>query len=94
MRARFDGHCRNCGGAITAGDEIRRGSRGWQHASCEPAGAYRSPAPRDLERAAMDREYAQGVADAERYMETKRLFGEELADRWEIERELREGWDY
>lgn len=42
----------------------------------------------------MDREYAQGVADAERYMENRRMFGEELADRWEIERELREGWDY
>lgn len=39
-----------------------------------------------------DSEYARGVAEAQRYLDDRRIYGAELADAWELERELREGW--
>lgn len=36
-----------------------------------------------------DSEYAAGVADANRYLENRRFFGEEMAERMEIEQEMR-----
>ncbi len=39
-------------------------------------------------------EYQKGVTDANNYMENKRWFGEEEAERMEIEKEFKEGWDY
>ncbi len=38
-------------------------------------------------------EYQRGRAEAERYLSDRRIYGAELAEQWEIEREMREGWD-
>ncbi len=99
MRARYASKCPVCGDAIDPGDEIRKRGRRWAHASCEAApttsepdrfeddGSYR-------ERMRDEADYQRGVAEANAYLQNKAMFGEELADRWELERELREGWDY
>jgi len=50
----------------------------------------------ELEQARRERErdeaeYQQGVAEARTYQQEKELFGEELANQWDMERELRRG---
>lgn len=39
-------------------------------------------------------EYQKGIQDVANWQENKRMFGEEEAERMEIEKELRDGWDY
>lgn len=84
MRARFEGTCQGCNGPIQKGQWIQweRG-KGAFHDGCAPTGHPRQ-----------DAEYMQGVQDARNWQENRRMFGDEVADRMEIERELREGWDY
>jgi hypothetical protein len=46
------------------------------------------------EQAHDEAEYQRGIADVENWRENRRMFGDEVAERMEIEREMREGWDY
>lgn len=106
MTAKFDGRCRACQGEIHKGDEIVwTGSRSTYHAECYDDEAPPEPAEPDitderdaqgryLTRSQADAEYRRGQREAEDYLLNKKLFGEELADQWELERDLRdpEGW--
>jgi hypothetical protein len=84
MKARYPGSCSGCHGAISVGAAIDYGGRGrMYHAGCAPS---QDPAG--------DREYWQGRRDVDTYHENRALFGEETAEAMEIERDLREGWDY
>jgi len=78
MKARFGSVCPACGGNILKGSQIRKDSGEWVHAGCASTGNARA-----------DREYRQGAAEAARYLSDKAIYGEELADQWELERELR-----
>lgn len=70
-----------CGGTITKGTRVRMAAgRAW-HDGCAPTGV--DPAA--------DREYLRGAQEATRYMEDRRMFGEALADQWDMEREMRDG---
>ena len=81
IKASYGGTCKGCGGSFQAGSVILYGGRGLTfHVGCQDTG-----------QPALDAEYRQGMADAHRWQENKRLFGPELADQWEMERELREG---
>lgn len=86
ITAKFAGKCRKCGERFDAGEKILwdrcLGSR---HTVCEKDKPY------DPERAAADREYNAGVADYNRWKEDRRMFGDEVADALDIERELRFG---
>jgi len=106
--ARFNGQCRaNCGKKIAKGDKIvhRSSFHSW-HVDCydktgEVTGVY-GVDPGNAAEVALarretsrdDREYQQGVRDYENWKFNQRLFGEEAAEVMEIERELKEGWDY
>ena len=48
----------------------------------------------ERERAAMDAEYEAGVADAERYLAEKAIYGEALADAFAAEDEFNRYWKY
>lgn len=82
MEAKYAGACEGCGGQINPGDQIAWSRNdGTYHAGCKPSG---NPAA--------DREYWQGAAEANLWMTERRIYGDELADAWEMERELREDW--
>jgi len=88
IKAKYDSTCAGCGSTIHKGDTIT-GTRGdWFHGS----GAGQGCAPSGNARA--DAAYLQGAREANRYLEDKRMFGEELAEQWELERELADpdGW--
>lgn len=86
IKANYESFCAGCGGSIAKGSTIT-GSRGgdWYHGSgggsgCAPSGDTRA-----------DAEYLRGARDVENWRENRALFGEEEAERMEIERELRDG---
>jgi len=84
MKARYDDTCSGCGCPIKAGSLIDYAGRGCvYHSGCAPS---QDPAG--------DREYYKGRQDVERWHENKAIFGNEVAEQMEIEREMREGWDY
>lgn len=86
ITAKYDGTCRGCGGPIRKGEKIEWTKKeGAFHQGCKPSG----PGGRVSRE---DREYYAGRADAQRYLDDRRIYGEELAEQWEIERELREDW--
>jgi hypothetical protein len=91
ITVKFAGECRRCGTTIPKGTRARwaKGRGLWCLGGCDEDSADRAEADlarREQER--MDSEYAQGVADAERYLSDKRMYGEELAEQWEMEAEL------
>lgn len=93
--AKFPGTCRACNGKIEVGQHITKGGKGYVHKRCPGAAAKRKlPAvgyvagTRDPELARMDAEYAQGLAEGERYMSDVKLYGRELAEEWEMDAEL------
>lgn len=108
ITAKYGGTCRRCGEDFPAGTLVRWAKGcGTYHlkdecpACCEPppttpddgADAYElAEARRERER--MDAEYAAGVADAERYLSDKAIYGEELADQWAMEEEFNRYWKY
>jgi hypothetical protein len=103
MKAKYGGRCRECGERIEVGDEILWGrGEGARHLNCpvEPEPEYDDSADAaeayyaDQERAREDAEYNRGRMEAEQYLMNKRLYGSELAEQWEMEREMRDGWDY
>jgi hypothetical protein len=105
MQARYPGKCWGCNGAISPGDPILWGrDDGTFHAACHDDGSGQAAGPGPSEDngelqaerrviAAEEREYQAGIADGERYSSDRKIYGEELADQWEIDRELRDG-DY
>lgn len=84
MYAKYPGRCSGCGTEIKKGTKIAWGRKeGAYHYNCKPSHNTRA-----------DAEYYAGIRDVERYRENKRWFGDEMAEAMEIEREMREGWDY
>jgi len=107
--AKYRGWCkaRDCNIDINKGEKIVYRGRGntW-HVECydktgESTGIYGVDPGNDAEARLARREiahdnseYAKGIQDVETFNENRRWFGEEQAERMEIEKELREGWDY
>lgn len=99
MTAKYAGYCRECGKPIEAGDSIlwTRGL-GATHANCpkvehcayaEEDSADRAEAYYAGQESARDEaEYQQGRAEAQQYMDNKRMYGSELAEQWEMDAEL------
>lgn len=87
MTAKYAGTCAGCNRRFKKGTRIKwsRATRETWHENCAPTG-------RDGAYTRDDREYLAGVADANRYMDDVRIYGRELAEAWEIEREMREEW--
>ena len=84
IKAKYAGRCNGCGAGFPKGYTIEYRGRGETfHGGCAPTGHSR-----------LDSEYMAGVQDANRYMESKRMFGEAFAEREDMERELRSGGDY
>lgn len=86
--AKYAGQCSACGREIEKGTMIKWSrSEGAFHENCAPTGPNGT-----MTRA--DTEYHQGMADVDNWHENISMFGQEAADAMEIEREMREGWDY
>jgi hypothetical protein len=110
MKSRFAGKCKGCGGGISAGADIGYAkSVGALHAACvqgRSVEAFIADNDNDdqiaaseraidrAERARDDAEYNAGIADVERWRMNKLVYGEEAAERMDIEDDLRRGWDY
>lgn len=86
--ARYPGACAGCGGKIKVGDTIVGALRKYYHGTGDGQGCAPSRDPQG------DSEYWKGRQDVDRWRENKAIFGEEAAEAMELERELREGWDY
>lgn len=84
ITAKFKSTCKHCGTDIRKGDTIewRKGEGAW-HVNCAPSGDSRA-----------DREYYAGRADAQRYLDEKKIYGEELAERFAAEDEWNRYWKY
>jgi hypothetical protein len=104
MTARYRGECAGgCGRPILPGQRIYwdRPRRAAWHLACAQDAADPDPYAGDPEAAAAARErrrenyeYQQGVADAERYQQDKKMFGEEVADRIAAQEEFDRYWKY
>jgi len=91
MKSKYSGFCRTCDGPIRAGDSIVWGkSAGAHHPECWDDN--HSPDP---ERRAAGGEYQQGYAEGRRYGAERDLYGEEYAERLQLEREMNpRNWDW
>jgi hypothetical protein len=93
MKAKYSGYCRECGEPIEVGDEIlwTRGL-GATHVNCPVAVSDYHDSdydePIDPQIARDEAEYQRGVAEAQQYIDNKRIYGSELAEQWEMEAEL------
>lgn len=75
-----DGNCAGCGGTYRDDEATAMDADGYvYHEACRPSDDPRA-----------DQEYWQGRREANQYVQNKQLYGEELAEQWEIERELQE----
>ena len=80
MKAKYAGTCRWCGTTINVDTDILWSrSDGAGHVGCKPSA---NPSG--------DREYWAGRKDADLYLAERAIYGEELAEQWEIERELQD----
>lgn len=81
ITAKFKGTCRYCGGSVAAGTNVgwAKGKGIW-HQGCAPLAA--------------DREYMAGVADGNRYLAEKAVYGDALAERFAAEDEFNRYWKY
>ena len=84
LKANEEGWCEACEGEITEGSMISIDKDVWYHKGCEPHGP-------NGEFTAGDLEYLAGRSQANVYLAEKRIYGSELADQWELEREMKEG---
>ena len=88
IRAKYDGHCRYCNGVIRKGTLVgweplaRRGKGVW-HQGCAPSGDPKA-----------DAEYMAGIADGNRYLNDKKIYGAALAEKWAAEEEFNRYWKY
>jgi hypothetical protein len=89
---RYPATCRDCGAALQKGDRARYYGRGRVYGvDCHerrPAADMGEIEQARRERAREDMEYAQGVADAQRYLDDKRIYGSAMAEQWEMEAEM------
>ena len=99
--ARYAGRCPGCKGSINVGDRITGVSGRYRHERCSrPASLGRDLARRpDYDYAGhlhhLDHdevEYAQGLADGERYHAEKAVYGAALADRFAAQDEFNRYW--
>ena len=103
LTARFSGTCDACGETVAIGDKIlwAKGETYHDSGACRPGATDRDHEEDDgedrAERALARRdeaEYRQGIADGRRYSEDRKTYGHELAERWEMEEEMKHAWDY
>jgi hypothetical protein len=83
FKARYAGSCALCGTEIQKGADIMKYRRTYIHCSCEPS-----------DDAAADREYYRGRADGERYSIDRKMYGDELAERFALEDEMTSFWKH
>jgi hypothetical protein len=81
LRAKYPGRCKGCGGEIKVGDRIAWAPGTAYHINCKPSSDRKA-----------DQEYWRGRQEGAEYSMNRRLYGDELAEAWEIEREMKEGW--
>ena len=80
MKAKSAGTCRWCGTTIIVGTDIL-----WSRSDCAGhVGCKPSANPSG------DLEYWAGRKDADRYLTERAIYGEELAEQFDIERELQD----
>jgi hypothetical protein len=108
IKAKYASSCRECGNHIQQGDQVEweRGIRGVLCLECsigsgpevqcgdEPDFCDCGHQLRRGSCSHCNSEYAMGVADANRYLTNRAIYGEELADQWEIEDEIRRGGEW
>ena len=83
QRAKYKSQCHTCHHTIHPGTIIAKGyrQRKWSHKHC-------------VSNSSEDRQYAQGIADGERYQNEKAAYGKELADQFQAEDEYVRYWKY
>lgn len=84
---KYPGKCRDCGVTLEPGDRARWYGRGRIYCEDENHGSDDDYVAREIKRRE-NAEYAQGKADAERYLSDVATYGRELAEAWEMEAEL------
>ena len=78
MKSKFAGYCRGCSGSIKAGEDIKWSREsGAFHYNCAPSGNSRA-----------DQEYWSGRADGQRFSDDRKMYGNELAEKWAMEAEM------
>lgn len=93
MTAKYSGTCKECGGRISVGETILWARKqGARHLSCGSDAAEAQTARRASSR--MDSEYAAGVADAQRYLDEKSIYGEALAEQFAMMDEHNRYWKH
>lgn len=98
IKVKYESRCRKCGKTLPIGSTARwsKGRGVWCLNGC-PSYEADLDAEIDLEcreRIRMDSEYAKGVAEAERYLSDKAIYGEELAEQWAYEDDFNRYWKY
>mgnify|MGYP004451254059 CR=1 FL=1 len=94
--ARYNGTCCRCGEPIVPNERIEGlGYNGYRHTGCTaPAattatlGDNEPKMAEDTQRRIDDQEYALGYAAGTQYCNDVKTYGQELADQWEMDREL------
>lgn len=90
ITARYAGRCKLCGGTIQAGERVNWAKHwGTSHLAggCDGSGLTRDEW--DGQRARDEADYQRGMAEADAYLSDVRIYGQELADQWEMDREMR-----
>ncbi len=89
-RAQWAGHCDGCDGPFAQNDTIKWDPRTkWTyHPGCAPTGA-------SGKQTAEDREYLAGRAEGNLRSVERDIYGAELVEQWDIEREMNpRNWDF
>jgi hypothetical protein len=77
MTAKYAGTCAGCGQPIKKGTTIAYAGRGEvYHSNCKPSGDTQA-----------DQDYYAGLNDGRMYSEDRKMFGDELAEQFEMDRE-------
>ena len=96
MQSKRDANCAHCSAFIPRGewcDFVEMAPNKWREICAQCSESLQVDTMElDAERRLADaenREYQQGVADAKRYQSDRAIYGETLAEQWELEREIR-----
>lgn len=104
ITAKYAGRCLVCCEAVAPGDRVmwRRGQKGVEHETCYQTKVERERIRCDeqdqeavmaqRETAHENAEYAAGLADAQAFREDRAMFGDDVAERLQIEREMAEDY--